>query len=170
LHSVPRKIARDLELGLTSTIFGGFMKKIGLLLGAFLAFGVSAAKADLVALNFIDTNDCERARNEVALLNSTDIRVEPVCSTPGAYASNNGRAYTYRLYTLVTVPNPVAPGSVLKLNDIDTNDCQWAQHEISLLNSRQYRVNAVCSGPGQYPSNNGRVYRYRLYTTVIVNY
>ena len=146
------------------------MKKIGLVMACILFAGISAAHADQIALNFIDTNDCGRAQNEIRLLNSSQAYVDARCSDYGYFPSDNGTVYNYRLYTTVSVPFSVGPGTVIQLNVIDTNDCSFAVGEVSLLGSQQISVNADCVGPGYYPSDNGEVFNYRVYTSVRVNY
>ncbi len=152
------------------------MKKLSIMLAVLFAIGSSVAHADSIRLNDIDTNDCAKAQYEVNILNlpRAGIQVMTQCSPYiyMGYPSNNGRVYNYRLYTTVNFPGPIYPGQSFRLNDIDTNDCAWAQNEISILNSPQFRVTAVCSPYVYmgYPSDNGRVYNYRLYTTVTRNY
>lgn len=132
--------------------------------------GASAAHAGEIRLNFINTNDCARAQSEVMLLNSPQTHVTAVCQGPGYFPSDNGMVYAFRLFTTVEVPGPLSPGMVFRLNDIDTNDCTWAQSEIQLLNSARIRVEAECSPYTYhgYPSNNGQWYDYRLFTTLVL--
>jgi len=149
------------------------MKKLSLFVAAILSLAAAVASADVIRLNDIDTNDCVRARQEVRLLRTRDVRVRAECSPYAyrGYPSNNGRYYDYRLYTSVEIPYNTYPGEQIQLNDIDTNNCSWARNEISILNLRnQVRVTAVCSPYSYqgYRSDNGRYYNYRLYTTMTI--
>jgi predicted aconitase len=144
------------------------MKKVLLVLASVLTLAASVAQADSIQLNMIDTNFCERARNEVSVLSSAQVPVIATCSPYGYYRSDDGRVFNYRVYTTVEVPGPVYQGQSIQLNFIDTNDCYRAQREIMLLNSAQVQVSAVCSDYvfQGYRSDNGRLYNYRLYTTI----
>lgn len=147
------------------------MKKMILAFISLLALGMTAAaQADSIQLGFIDTNDCARAQNEISLLNSAAVQVAAVCSdyAQGAYVSNNGQAYDYRLYTTVTIAGTIASGTVIQLAHIDTNNPAFAQSEVALLNSSAAQVDVQVQGPGSFAANNGQVYAYRLYTTVTV--
>lgn len=57
---------------------------------------------------------------------------------------------------------------VLLLGNINNNHCAPLQHEVMLLNSPQYSVTATCSPYGSYSATNGKIYNYRLYTSVIL--
>jgi hypothetical protein len=149
------------------------MKKMILAFASLLALAmVAAAQADSVQLGFIDTNDCGRAQSEISLLSKAAVQVDASCSTyqPGAFVSNSGEAYDYRLYTTVTVAGTLASGSVIQLANIDTNNPAYAQSEVQLLNSdtAQAVVTATLLGPSSFPANNGQVYAYRITTTVTV--
>ncbi len=56
----------------------------------------------------------------------------------------------------------------MRLNDINTDNCGRAQHEVRLLQTRSVRVDADCSAYVYrgYRSAAGRYYNYRLYTTI----
>lgn len=146
------------------------MKKFGFALACLLAIAAPAAHADQLDLNVIDTNDCVRARDEIQLLNSSDAYVDAECSDFGSYPSSNGEVYNYRLYTMVSVPYSIGPGAVIRLNDIDTDDCEFAANEVRLLSSQRAYIDAECDGPGEFPSGDGHVYRFRVYSTITVNY
>jgi len=116
------------------------------ILSSLALSGSHSAYADReVQLNFIDTNDCKVARAEVNLLNSSLYPIYTQCSPAGVYASDNGRSYAYRLTTWVTLPDSAGPGTVIRLNPIDTDECIWAESEIDLLDSPGYAIDADCS-------------------------
>jgi hypothetical protein len=142
------------------------MKKFGMLLVLALTFGASAAKADVIQLAHIFTNNCAAAQSEVRLLNGRNAGVDAYCEYGGFYAPN-GLYYSYRLTTSISVPYAVYPGMAIELNRIDTNNCAAAESEIRLLDSVDARVETVCEY-GAFVGSNGRVYSARLHTTVIV--
>ncbi len=146
------------------------MKMLAFAILSIVLSAATFAKADQLQLNYIDTNNCTRAQNEVRLLRSFGVAVYADCSDYyyRGYGSDQGGWYDYRLTTVIDVAGPIYAGVPVRMNDIDTNDCTFAQHEISLLNSRNVRVDAVCSPYiyEGYPSSNGRFYNYRLYTTI----
>lgn len=148
------------------------MKTLMILILTGFAMGITSAKADVtIKLADINTNDCGRAQNEITLLNSSRVQINTSCSeySPGGYAADNGRLYDYRLTTYAVIPGTPTPGSTYKLADINTNNCNYAQQEASLLNSTRAGITAVCSDyiPGGYPSNNGQAYNYRVTTYLI---
>lgn len=53
-----------------------------------------------ISLGNIDTNDCERARSMIALLDSSNAGIDTYCEA-GAFAGHNGQVYPYRLNTTV---------------------------------------------------------------------
>lgn len=57
---------------------------------------------DRIKLGNIDTDNCEAARSEIALLKSPAVKVDAVCEA-GTFRGKNGRFYDYRLHTTVTV-------------------------------------------------------------------
>jgi hypothetical protein len=149
---------------------GFLMKKIGLGMGLVLASiltaGASAAQASEIQLGRIDTNNCAAAESEVNLLNSSDIRVDTYCEA-GNFAGKNGRVYRYRLHTTADVPFRVYQNDRIQLGNIDTNNCEAARSEIALLKSPAVAVSAVCEA-GYFAGRNGRVYNYRLHTTLTI--
>ena len=147
------------------------MKKLTLvLLSLASAMGISSANAGQFTFAYINTNNCTRAQNEVMLLNGGSVQVDAECSayTPGGFTSNDGRTFDYRLYTTVTITGETYSGEQIQMNDIDTNDCNFAQSEIHLLQGTAVSVDAECSAysQGGYVSNDGVGYDYRLSTLV----
>lgn len=57
---------------------------------------------------------------------------------------------------------------VIQLGNINNNNCAPLQGEVMLLNSANYPVSSVCSPYGSYHSTNGKIYNYRLYTSVVI--
>jgi hypothetical protein len=137
-----------------------------------LALAAAQVKADSIQLNDIDTNDCVKAQKEVSLLNVSGITISSQCSaySPSGYSSSQGKQYDYRLTSYLTVDGDLPSGTTIQLNDIDTNNCAWAQSEIVLLSSPKVQVEAQCSpySQGGYKSSSGRYYDYRLYTTITI--
>jgi hypothetical protein len=147
------------------------MNKMTLAFASITALGMAAAaQADSIQLGFINTNDtnCGKAQSEISILNSPTAQVSAVCSdyVQGGYASDNGQTYDYRLTTTVTIAGTIASGTVIQMGHIDTDNPAYAQSEIQLLNSKDAQVDVTVAGPGSYPATNGRVYAYRLTTTV----
>jgi hypothetical protein len=147
------------------------MNKMTLAFASLMALGMAvAAQADAIQLGFINTNDtnCGKALSEISLLQTPTVQVAAVCSDyiQGGYASDNGQTYDYRLTTTVTITGTIAAGTVIQLGHIDTNNPAYAQSEVQLLNSKDAQVGVTVSGPGSYPATNGRVYAYRVFTTV----
>ncbi len=58
----------------------------------------SVSPGTAISLGNIDTNDCERARSMIALLDSQSAAVDTYCES-GAFAGHNGQVYPYRLNT-----------------------------------------------------------------------
>ncbi len=146
------------------------MKKYALAILTLGLVGFSSAKAAQIPLNFINTNDCARARHEVMLLNSPSVQVYAECSRYiyRGFGSDQGGWYNYRLTSVAHVQGRVRVGERVRMNDINTNDCAWAKREISLLKSSTVRVQAVCSPYiyQGYGSRQGGWYNYRLYTSI----
>ena len=142
------------------------MKSI--ILASLLIAGISVAQADQFQLAFINSNNCGAIQNAIRNLNTSQIGVRTFCSDYGNYPSNNGNIYHYRMTTIVNVPGPVAPGTSIRLGNILSNNCYSTRNLVLTLNTPQVRVDAECSDFGHYPSTNGNVYNYRLYTTITI--
>ncbi len=147
------------------------MKKFGIFAIAGVLGTGSIAHADItLPLANINTNTCESIQKTVLLLSSPQVLVQSECSpySPGGYRSREGRYYDYRLTSQVTFLGDLPVGASASLGFINTNNCVRAQTIVSMLNSEQAVVSAVCSEytPGGFGSDNGRKYDYRLYTTV----
>lgn len=149
------------------------MKKVSLVFASLFAV-MASAQASTVSLNYVDTNDCARSQKLFSMLNKADAQVTATCSDylQGGYSSDNGRAYDYRLYTTVTTDAPIVANQTIQLNFINANECEGIQKQVSLLNSSQVKVTAECSPYvfQGYRANNGKLYNYRLYTSITVLY
>jgi hypothetical protein len=55
-----------------------------------------------IQLGNIDTNNCDRARDMIALLDSRNVAIDTFCEA-GAFAGHNGQIYRYRLNTTARV-------------------------------------------------------------------
>jgi hypothetical protein len=110
--------------------------------------------------------------SEVRLWNSplTGVLVNVSSSGWGYFPSDQGPVYHYRIYTTLTTPFIMSRGETIRLNDIDTNNCGFALAELRLLSTPRLSVQPVCMGPGVFQSNDGRVFPFRVQTTVYVNY
>lgn len=76
---------------------------------------------------------------------------------------------TLILSLLVSLASLTAQANqVLLLGNINNNQCDPLQGQVMLLNSAQFPVTATCSPYGQYHATNGKIYNYRLYTSVII--
>jgi hypothetical protein len=143
------------------------MRKTILCFASFLTPVTTAtAHAATIQLGFINTNDCAHAKAEISLLNTANAQVNTVCSPPGRYTSDNGQTYNYRLYTTVTVPGTIVLNTPITLASIDTDNPSYAKSEVELLNCGSARINVQVLEPGSYQDNNGKVYAYRLITTL----
>ena len=81
------------------------------------------------------------------------------------------KTLTLFLFSGLTLGLSAAQADVtIQLADINTNDCNRAQSQISLLNSQQVAVTAVCSDYlyQGYPASNGRIYNYKMFTTITI--
>jgi hypothetical protein len=57
---------------------------------------------DRIRMANIDTDNCDAARSEIALLKSSAVSVAATCEA-GEFRGKNGRFYNYRLHTTITV-------------------------------------------------------------------
>jgi hypothetical protein len=57
-----------------------------------------------IQLGDVFTNDCNRARALFSMLSTSEVLIQPTCSSyiPGGYVSSTGRAYDYKLSTFLT--------------------------------------------------------------------
>jgi hypothetical protein len=145
------------------------MKFLSLLLPVILS-AASAQAASTFKLDDIYTNNCEAAQTKVNLLNSSYAAVTTVCEpyAQGGYTAQNGKTYDYELHTTVTLNFDLPVGSSLSLADINTNNCVALKKEIAILGTSAVQVIPTCSvymAQG-YKSEAGKLYDYRLYTTV----
>ncbi len=144
------------------------MKKLSLALASILLISGSQAMADTFNLGDINTDNCAKAQSEVMILNTAAVKVSAICSEPGSFPSTTAQINRYQLYTTITTTDTLKVGQTLHLNDIGTNDCSYAQSIFASLNSNQYSVLTFCTPAGKYLSDNGRMYNYRVFTSITV--
>ena len=148
------------------------MKKLLLILSTLLLAGASNANAAVFQLNAVDSNVCDAAANEVNLLNGPDhpfIQIYAYCEAGRFVGTNDGLIYNYQMHTTVSLPYNFPVGQAVTLNLIDTNQCDWASHEIILLNTPQVGITTQCV-PGIFHPTNGGTYNFQLVTTLMLNY
>lgn len=146
------------------------MKSLKLAMAALLSLAATSAHADIFQLNFINTNNCERATSLIRLLTNSEVRLTPVCHGPGHFPSDQGPVYTYRVVTTLETRYPTAPQQVIELDQIYVNDCDFPRKEIALLESAQINIRTQCSPPGQYISGSGQIYRHKIRTQIKRNF
>lgn len=85
---------------------GAFEGKNGAVYRYRLRSAVDVARdvrvGDRIQFGNIDTDNCQAARSEILLLKSPAIAVNAVCEA-GTFRGKNGRFYSYRLHTTITV-------------------------------------------------------------------
>ncbi len=147
-------------------------RMVGLSWIALMICLMPSANAGEIQLNVIYTNNCEFAKNEIALLGSPDLKVNTICSAkvPQGFGIPGEQLYDYRMDTTVVTPNDVVVGQIFQLSEIHTDNCELAKKEVSLLNSSTVKVDPVCSDyiDPPFTSVNGKKYHYRLMTTLTV--
>jgi hypothetical protein len=148
------------------------MKTLMTLLAVCTLTAAYSARAD-IRLSDIDTNqaNCAYARQEVSFIaadnGALDIRF--VC-VDGPVYDPRGVEYQYQLQ--VSIPDNTPVGQAITLGVINTNDvdCQKAQNELNLLNSRRVTLQFQClNGPIQ-DEHSGQWYNYQLQTWLTLNY